>query len=148
MCGRGDLAYPRNPDNPMPEAVPQVKPKRLRLATSSSLWQVGPISNLGSSLFDSAEVRFNDTVVFGGQTGFAYRAMFNTLLDTDKITDEELQCGMFLKDTVGFVDDVDLTSEGNKGFAQRAELMEGSKSVELLSRLQIDAFKTDKYLIS
>ena len=115
---------------------------------ADGLWRVGPVAYLAHSLWDGVEVRFNDCVVHGGQTGYSYRAVLNTLLGENDVTDEELQCGMFIKDKAGYMDDVDFESTKNTGFLKRARLMGESRTVELFSTLDVDVFKTNKALIN
>ena len=43
-------------------------------------WSVGVVNNLAHALWDQVEVRLNDRVVTGGQTGYSYKALINTLL--------------------------------------------------------------------
>ena len=112
------------------------------------LWRVGPVGYLAHSLWDGVEVRFNDCVVHGGQTGYSYRAILNTLLGENELTDEELQCGMFIKDTAGTADDINLATTSNEGLIKRAHLMGESRTVELLSKLDVDVFKTNKHLLN
>ena len=115
---------------------------------TDDLWRVGPVAYLAHSLWDGVEVRFNDCVVHGGQTGYSYRAILNTLLGENEVTDEELQCGMFIKDTPGDIDNVDPTSTSNVGLLKRSELMSESRTIELLSKLDIDVLKTNKHLLN
>ena len=115
---------------------------------TSGLWRVGPVAYLAHSLWDSVEVRFNDCVVHGGQTGYSYRAVLNTLLGENDLTDEELQCGMCIKDTAGHTDDIDLATTANDGFIKRARLMRESRTVELLSKVDCDVLKLNKFLVN
>ena len=112
------------------------------------LWRVGPVAYLAHSLWDGVEVRFNDCVVHGGQTGYSYRAVLNTLLGENDLTDEELQCGMFIKDTAAHMNDIDFDSTKNTGLLKRTRMMQESRTVELLSKLDVDCFKTNKALVN
>ena len=111
-------------------------------------WRVSPVAYLAHSLWDGVEVRFNDYVVHGGQTGYSYRAVLNTLLGNNEISDEELQCGMFIKDSPGYVSEVDVSTTSNQGLLDRHKLMENSKTVELVSKIDIDCLKTDRLLLN
>lgn len=115
---------------------------------TSGLWRVGPVNNLGNSLWDSVELSLNGTVIHGGQSSYAHRAMMNVLLGVNEASDQELECSLFIKDTSPYVGDVDLTSGGNKGFSKRSELMKESKQIELVTKLDIDVFKVRKFLIN
>lgn len=110
-------------------------------------WCVAPVNNLSSSLWYELEVRMNDCVVLGGRTGYAYSAMLNTLLDENGLTDGELESALFVKDTAPFAHDMTVPG-GNKGFAERMERTKESQPVELLSRLDADVFKVQKYLLN
>ena len=63
-------------------------------------------------------------------------------------TSTEPQCGMFIKDTPGDIDNVDPTSTSNVGLLKRSELMSESRTIELLSKLDIDVLKTNKHLLN
>lgn len=111
-------------------------------------WGVGPVNGLANSLWYEAEVRMNDCVVLGGRTGYAYASMLNTLLDENSLTDGELECAMFIKDTAPYAHDMQLRGGGNDGYAERVERMKESQPVELLARLDADVFKVQKFLIN
>ena len=111
-------------------------------------WSVGPVNNLAHSLWDSVEVRLNDVVVLGGQTGYAYRSMINTLLDDNGGNDSDLECSMFVKDTAGSMNEATIRFASNVGFVERSRRMEGSRTVELMAKLDLDVFKVKKCLIN
>ena len=140
-------AGPRTPATGVPAAnhAEKLSPEA---EGADDLWRVGPVAYLAHSLWDGVEVRFNDCVVHGGQTGYSYRAILNTLLGENELTDEELQCGMFIKDTGGHGDNIDPTSTSNVGFLKRMNLMAESRTVELLSKVDVDVFKSNKHLLN
>lgn len=111
-------------------------------------WSVGPVNYLSHALWDQVEVRLNDRVVTGGQTGYSYKALINTLLDDNEITDSQLECALFIKDTGKAMDDVSLLYGSNKGYNRRAALMDGSKTIELLGKVDVDVFKVNKLLLN
>ena len=118
------------------------------VSADEGVWSVGPVNNLAQGLWDQVEVRLNDRVVTGGQTGYSYKALMNTLLGETELNDSELECAMFHKDSAGFMDDVSLLIGCNEGFKKRAEAMSGSRTVELLAKVDVDVFKVNKYLLN
>lgn len=121
-------------------------------ASSTSMdegeWSISPVNNLADSLWHQIEVRMNDSVVLGGMTGYCYASMLNILLDEKQVSDEELQCAMFYKDTGGYVSSLSIATGGNEGHKKRYELMKESRSVEVQAKLDADVFKTTNYLIN
>lgn len=111
-------------------------------------WSVGAVNNLAHALWDQVEVRLNDRVVTGGQTGYSYKALINTLLGERELNDSQLECAMFIKDTANCMEDVSLDFGGNEGFRQRAGLLKESKTVELLSKVDVDVFNVNKLLLN
>lgn len=116
--------------------------------TDEGDWSIGVVNNLAGSLWHSVELRLNDVVVLGGQTGYAYGAILNTLLDENDYTAEELECAMFHKDTAFKMNSFSILKGDNEGFKTRATMLAESKSVELLAKLDVDFFKAKKYLIN
>jgi hypothetical protein len=112
------------------------------------VWSVGPVNNLAHALWDQVEVRLNDRVVTGGQTGYSYKALMNTLLGETELNDSELENSLFHKDTTGFMNDVSLAFGSNSGLKKRASAMSGSRTVELLGKVDVDVFKANKYLLN
>jgi len=111
-------------------------------------WCVGPVNYLSQALWDQVEVRLNDRVVTGGQTGYSYKALINTLLEEHEITDSQLECALFVKDSSKSMDDVSVTFGSNKGYIRRTALMDGSKTIELLGKVDVDVFKVNKLLLN
>ena len=109
---------------------------------------MGPVNYLAQALWDQLEVCLNDRVVTGGQTGYSYKVLINTLLGENALNDSELECAMFHKDSAMFMDDVSLIAGSNVGFKKRASYMRGSRTVELLSKVDVDVFKVNKYLLN
>ena len=110
------------------------------------LWSCGPCNHLAHSLFSQVEIRLNDVALFAGQSSYSYMAYFNALLGASN--DSELECSMFVKDTAGCHDDLSLSLGSNDGFIRRAELMQGSKYVELWAKLDLGILKQRKYLLN
>ena len=92
------------------------------------------------------EVSFNDTVVSSGTTGYAHKALINTLLDSsDSAKNTRLQTAMYYPDTPGAMDSTDITYFGlNEGLKKRHRFFNGSKPVEMTAKLDIDVFKLDR----
>ena len=111
---------------------------------------VSVINNFCNSLFEQVEVSFNDTVVSSGTTGYAHKALINTLLDSsDSAKNTRLQTAMYYPDTPGAMDSTDITYFGlNEGLKKRHRFFNGSKPVEMTAKLDIDVFKLDRYLIN
>ena len=116
--------------------------------TDEGPWSIAPINGVANSLWDQVEVRFNDRVMTGGQTGYSQKSMMNILLCEEEVSESELEAALFYKDTSGFMDDVSLIAGGNEGLKKRAKLMAASKTVEALAKLDVDVFKVSKYLLN
>lgn len=111
-------------------------------------WSVGSVNNLAHALWDQVEVRLNDRVVTGGQTGYSYKALINTLLGEGDLNDSELECALFIKDTASSMEDVSLAIGSNQGLKKRAALTQGSSPIELLSKVDVDVFNVNKLLLN
>lgn len=134
------------PKRPAGDEEPEGEPEPT--AGDEGAWSIGVSNSLSDSLWHQVELRLNDTSVVGGMTGYCYGAMLNTLLEEKETSDEELQCAMFYKDTAGYMETNSLMYGGNEGFRKRAKLLEGSRSVEVQSKLDLDVFKTKKFLLN
>jgi hypothetical protein len=115
---------------------------------NEGLWSIGPCQNLAQSLWESCSISMNDTNLTGGQTGYAYLSLLNLYLGETAMNDAELECQLFEKDTARYMNDFSITSGGNTGFIRRAKQLEGSKTKELLARLDVDVLKVKRYLLN
>ena len=111
---------------------------------------VSCINNFCNSLFDMVEVSLNECVISNGNTGYAYKSYINTLLNSsESVKKNRLQSAMFYPDTPGHMDDCDVTFfGGNEGLKKRHKFFNGSKPVQMLTKLDVDVFKLDRYLIN
>lgn len=114
----------------------------------------GPINNLASSLFSQIDVSLKNESIETTNKTYAYKAYITDLLNygsDSKLT--HLQCGLFLKDTSGFMDSIKMDksnpSAQNHGLLDRRKLIEDSNgTIELVTRLHSDIFNSDRYLIN
>jgi hypothetical protein len=111
---------------------------------------VAPVNLLLHSLWSQVDVQLNDRLVTPSSNTYAYKAYFETLLtygpDAKKT---HLEQSFFFKDEAGKLADNDPTrNNANTGLAKRYVLIDASKPVELLGRIHVDAFTTDKLLLS
>ena len=108
----------------------------------------GPVNLLSQALWDSIEVVFNNRVVHSGETNYSLKCMMNCLLSDTQMNYSEMECSLFHKDTSPRLQDFSLLTGANKGFMKRAQLMQGSREIELQSKIDIDIFKLTKYLVN
>lgn len=108
----------------------------------------GPVNLISQALWDSIEVIFNQRVVHCGETNYSLKCMMNCLLSDTEMNYSEMEQALFVKDTENRTDDFSLLTGSNKGFMQRAKLMEGSREIELQAKIDVDIFKLTKYLLN
>jgi hypothetical protein len=116
----------------------------------ANIASVGVVNAYGDSMWDMVECFANDTLISSGNTGYAYKAMMNLLLnysDADKKT--KLQSHCFYSDTPGFMNSVNNTSSGgNEGLIARSKLTAESKPITTVTNLFSDLFMIQKYLLN
>ena len=108
----------------------------------------GPVNFLSQALWDSIEVVLNNRVAHCGETNYSLKCMLNCLLSETPMTYSDMECSLFIKDNAARMNDFSLLTSSNKGFMQRAKLMEGSREIELQSIIDIDIFKSTTYLVN
>ena len=119
--------------------------------------ECAPVNNLAHSLYQQVQVYYNNTPVNSSVNSYAHCSYINTLLNhgTDA-KNTHLQSCLWFKDTAFQFDNIDpkekdglnAAREVNRGFVERQKLISQSKVVELFSRLNVDAFNTDRLLLN
>ena len=112
---------------------------------------VSTSNNLLHTLFDTVEVKFGNTIVTKNDSGYCYRAMFNTLLDTSSaVKRSRLQSALYFEDTPGAMDSLstDYDTGSNRGLVARGQYVAESRPVELIGALDVDVLKTPKYILN
>ena len=86
----------------------------------------------------------NGTLVTPSTNTYPYRAYIETLLSYGaEAKDTQLQCGLWRKDTTGYMESV---GADNEGLQKRREYILKSRKVELFGRAHADVFMQDRYL--
>lgn len=104
---------------------------------------VGPVNNFAHSIWDTAEVSANDTIISPSTGNYAFRSHIETLLNYGPAAkNSHLGCALWFKDTAGHMDSL----TANKGYLERKAFTTLSKEVELYVPLFLDLFNVTKYL--
>ena len=119
--------------------------------------ECAPINNLAHSLYQQVQVYYNNTPVNSSVNSYAHCSYLNTLLNhgTDA-KNTHLQTCLWSKDTANQFDNIDpkdknaanVARDVNAGFVARQKIIAESKTFELFSRLNVDAFNTDRLLLN
>ena len=97
-----------------------------------------------STLFQDVSLTIEDKQIEGGQMCYPYLGYFNTVMQfTPAAQVSHMQALGWFKDESGSFD-----LENNRGFTRRSELIENSKTFELMGPLFLDFFRQSQYLIS
>jgi hypothetical protein len=112
--------------------------------------RVAPVNLLLHSLWSQVDVQLNDRLITPSSNTYAYKSYLETLLtygpDAKKT---HLEQSLFFKDEAGKLDDNDPTrNNANSALRKRYALIDSSRPVELLGRVHVDAFTSDKLLLS
>src|SRR5882757_3515282 len=104
--------------------------------------QVGVINNSGHSFWSSVEVKWNNTTV-SYNTEYALQSYkISTLSYGEDAKRSHLSCGLYEKDTAGYMDD--LPGGNNLGLNARTEYLANGKICYFRIRLNCDAFIVDR----
>jgi hypothetical protein len=118
-----------------------------------------PVNNLAHSLYQQVQVEYNNTPVNSPVNSYSYLAYLSTLLNYGKDAKEtHLESCLWAKDTAGLFDNIDPSTMDkntpprpvafNRSFIKRQSIVKESKQFELYSRLNVDAFNTDRLLLN
>lgn len=116
---------------------------RLKVQNSADTVVIAPVNLMLHSLFQDVTLKFNDTVVQGGDQLYGYKAIINSLLLFDKGTkDTQLRLAGYCKDRAGLFED-----KSNSGFIERARWIAGGKELELMGGLHLDMMNQPRYIL-
>ena len=109
---------------------------------------VGPINLLFHSLFSMVEMEIGDKKVTDPTTNYAYRSLFETIINVPKHTlNTRLLSEGWYKDTAGKLNITDPTGE-NLGLKERTSWFASGKSKTFIGRPHLDLFHQDKLIPS
>lgn len=113
----------------------------------------GPINNLASSLFSQIDVSLKNESIETSNKTYAYKAYITDLLNFGMDSkSSHMQCGLFFKDTSGFMETIKITSDSNDlndGLVARRKVIEDSNgTIDLITKLHSDIFNSDRYLLN
>ena len=108
---------------------------------------VAPVNTWLHSLFSQVDVYLNDTLVTPSSNTYPCRAYVETLLSYGaEAKKTQLTSQLWYKDTAGHMDATQ-ENDGNAGLARRRHIA-GSRVVEMMSRLHVDLFMQDRFLLN
>lgn len=115
-------------------------------ALQAQIKNVGPVNNFMHSLFSQVDVSFNQKLVTPPCNGYGYRAYIENLLNySSDAKNSHLQSVCWFNDTAGYMDDL---KDGNSGLKARRNMLNGSKSIDMIGHLHCDVFNQNKFLLN
>ena len=107
--------------------------------------KIGPINNLGHSLFNKISLSLNTKEV-ASVSNYAYVSYLSTLLNHEKNSLETFMgLSGWLKDEVGKIDDVDSTADGV--LKKRRAMAHDRKTIDFIIKPDITFFNSEKNII-
>ena len=103
------------------------------------------------SLFNQVEVILGGKLISSATNTYAHRSILEVLLNYDKeAAESQLGCGLLCKDTVGQMEEMDISANPvlNTGLRTRSEWTKTSKIVELQGRIHLDLFNQEKRILN
>ena len=108
---------------------------------------VAPINYIGASMFSQVDVLLGGRVVSASTNTYAYRALFETLLNYgNDAKKSQLMMGMYTKDEATKLDETD--PNNNTGLLERYNYFQESKIVEICTRIHSDIFHQGRLLMN
>ncbi|XP_053568362.1 uncharacterized protein F54H12.2-like [Bombina bombina] len=101
-----------------------------------------------ATLFNQVDVTLGDRLISQSNNLYTYRAYIETILNYSRdALSTKFTAGLFYMDTAG-QHNTRVLGGDNKGFAKRAQMTAGSRTVELLGHLHSDLFFQEKFIIN
>ena len=113
--------------------------------------KVGFANNPIASLFNQVDVILGGKLISSATNTYAHRSILEVLLNYDKeVTESQLGCGLFCKDTAGQMEEMDITADPvlNTGLGTRSQQTKTSETVELQGRIHSDLFNQEKLILN
>ena len=105
--------------------------------------KVAPVNNFLHTMFSDVTVSLNQKIVSSASNLYPYRAYIETLFNYNlEAKSTRNQCELWFADHAGALDDI----PNNDGFAKRGELVQKSKTFEMIGRPHCDLFGQNRYL--
>ncbi|XP_030395305.1 uncharacterized protein F54H12.2-like [Gopherus evgoodei] len=102
-----------------------------------------------ATLFNQLDVTLGDRLISQSNNCYPYRALIELILNYSHDTlATQFSTGRFYKDTAGGHKSTLLVGQANEGFIRRAELMAGSRKLDLLGPLHSNLFFQEKLLLN
>lgn len=111
--------------------------------------KVSPVNLLYYSLSNQVDVTMQGKLITSTTSHYPYKAMMQTWLSygTDAKT-TQLTSLMWMKDTLGHMDDCGVENPSNAGLSRRSQYFATSKSVDMEGPILHDLFQLDRYLLN
>ena len=106
---------------------------------------VGVIQNVGSTFIKNIKVSINGREVYDSNSLYAYKTYLDTELSYPKAVKESYLTASGYYSDVG--EDINAVAT-NKGFTSRKKLFKENKRVQFISKLDVDLFNQELYLIN
>ncbi len=112
--------------------------------------KVAPINLFAHTLMEHIDLQLQQELVSDSASqSYGYKAYIETILQHGSAAQETyLQAQCFFRDTAGFFDSMEITREGNLGFAERYALFSESKIVDMESPLLLGICQQPKFLLN
>ena len=104
-----------------------------------------------ASLFNQVDVILGGKLMSSATNAYAHHGILEVLLNYDKeAAESQLGCGLFCKDTVGQMEEMDISADPvlNTGLGTRSDWTKTSKIAELQGRIHSDLFNQEKLVLN
>ena len=109
---------------------------------------VAPVNNWIHDIFSQVDVCLNNTLVTPSSNTYPVRAYVDTVLSYGaEAKNTQLTSQLWYKDTAGHMDATTVYG-GNTGLVERRRYIAESRVVEMMSRLHVDLFLQDRFLLN
>ena len=113
---------------------------------SANKGTVGVVNNFMHSLFSRVDITIQNKTFSQSDSSYPYLSYLKTLLNRNRIDDNELAIQMFYADTAGYFNDAKWAVATNEGFKKRSKFFNASQEVDMSGKLSLDVFEINRYL--
>ena len=113
---------------------------------SANKGTVGIINNFMHSLFSRIDLTIQNKTFSQSDSSYPYLSYMKTLLNSNRIDDNDLAIQMFYADKAGYFNDAKWAVATNTGFKNRSKFFSASQEVDMSGKLCLDVFEINRYL--
>ena len=102
-------------------------------------------------MFNQVDVSFGGKLISSATNTHAHHSILEVLLNYDEeAAESQLGCGLFCKDTVGQMEEMDISADPllNTGLETRSEWTKTTKILELQGKIHSDLFSQEKLILN